>query len=396
MTRRLREARRVLIVRQAHFRDDPRLQRQIAALADHGYQVDVICQHEAGEPRRECRGECTVHRIPIAKRRGSQVRYLAEYLGFFVAATAMVTFLHAKNRYDVIQVHNIPDALVFCAVFPRLTNTPVVLDMTEVVPELVQSKLGVPKSHPWVIAAACLERLSTRFATNVVAVSAPARAAAEARGLSAAKTITVMNAPDPALFPRTRPRRRDLASGGVRFVSHGTLVDRYGFETLVRAMPAITAALPGSRMTILGDGPSKEGLIHLVDALGLSGVVSIPGQVPLREIAARLLIEDIGIVGNQKDEFTDIVIPTKLMEYAALGIPVVASRTKAIQASFDGAVAMFDPGDANGLASAAINLAAAQDDRIRLASVPDHCVRRVGWLRSSAAYLDLYQRLTAK
>ena len=63
-------------------------------------------------------------------------------------------------------------------------------------------------------------------------------------------------------------------------------------------------------------------------------------------LPALLAQADIGVVPYRDDVFTDGLLPTKLMEYAAMGLPCVAARTTAIDAYFhDTMVAFFRPGD---------------------------------------------------
>jgi glycosyltransferase involved in cell wall biosynthesis len=203
-----------------------------------------------------------------------------------------------------------------------------------------------------------------------------------------------MNTPEPGMFPRRPPRCRALDGDDARLVAHGTIVDRYGFDTLVAAMPRILSSLPGCRLTIIGDGPDRPRITELVRSLHMTGSVTLTGHVPLPEMASRLVDFDIGIVANRKDEFTDVVIPTKLMEYAALGVPVVAARTTAIEASVGDAVRMFEPGDAESLAAAVIGFVRDTEARQAKALRAQEIVCEIwGWQRSAATYGGLVEAL---
>jgi hypothetical protein len=99
---------------------DPRVEREANALLERGYHVDVICQLSRGAPRTEHDGRLSIYRLPVKRRRGaSALVQLWEYLAFGAWATAMVTLRHLRARYDVVQVHNVPDFLVFSAVVPK-------------------------------------------------------------------------------------------------------------------------------------------------------------------------------------------------------------------------------------------------------------------------------------
>ena len=87
--------------------------------------------------------------------------------------------------------------------------------------------------------------------------------------------------------------------------------------------------------------------------LGIGDRVHLGGFVPVDRLAERLRAAHVGVVANRADPFTDLVVPTKLLEYVAMGLPAVVARTAAIESHFDDrALAWFRPGDARDLARA--------------------------------------------
>ena len=62
---------------------------------------------------------------------------MLEYLAFFMLAGATLTALHLRRRYRTVQVHNLPDFLVFCASVPKLTGAGVLLDLHDLMPEFM-------------------------------------------------------------------------------------------------------------------------------------------------------------------------------------------------------------------------------------------------------------------
>ena len=133
---------RVAVLRQGNFELDPRVQREVHALIDAGHEVDVIALRQRGQPYLERDGRLTVRRVPAPRQRGGAVAYLAEYGLFFLAAFALLTALHIRRRYKLVQVHTLPDPLVFAAIVPKLTGARVVLDLHECMPEFFATKFG--------------------------------------------------------------------------------------------------------------------------------------------------------------------------------------------------------------------------------------------------------------
>lgn len=382
-----RAAGRVCIVRQGYYPSDPRVRREAEALVELGYEVDLVCLREPGQARRETVGGVRVRRLPFTHRRESAARYLFEYTAFPLLAAAVVAALHLRRRFDVVQVNTMPDHLVFAAAVPKLLGARVVLDMHEAMPELYISKFGASPRAVRVITA--VERASAAFADDVLTVSEPHRAVIAGHGVPAGKLRVVMNSADERLF-RPMTNGHDPAAGPV-LVTHGTLVARYGFQTAIRAMALLRDELPAARLMIIGDGEHAGALRELIAELGVEDRVELLGRRPLDEVPALLARADIGVVPNDLDDFTDIVVPTKLMEYVAMGLPAVVARSKAVEAYFDAAsVAFFAPGDAEDLARAIVALAgdraAARNmaERARSGFLAEH-----SWSVNKRAYAEI-------
>lgn len=370
--RRARRPPRVLVVRLGPFPEDPRVRREVAALTAAGFEVDVLCAREPGQGRRERVDGARVLRMPFTRRRGSRARYVADYALGCLMAAAGITRLSLARRYDVVQVNTMPDALVFAAIAPKLLGARVVLDLHEAMPELFASKFGVSLDHPAARAIAAVERAAIAFADAAIAVSEPCLERYVSRGSARHRFTVVMNAPDPALFgPRSQPAPGIASSGSAlvepataahpRFVSHGTLVHRHGFDFIVRAL----AGVPQARLEILGDGEERPALEALARSIGVADRVTFVGRVPLAIVADRLRGATAGVVANRSDAFMDLVLPTKMLEYAALRVPVIVARTAAVRAYFDDAcVCYFEPGDHDALAEA-MREAALQPDLLR-------------------------------
>jgi glycosyltransferase involved in cell wall biosynthesis len=177
----------------------------------------------------------------------------------------------------------------------------------------------------------------------------------------------------------------------LRLVCHGTLVQRYGYDTLIEALPLI----PDAELAIIGDGDQRESLERLAAELGVGDRVEFIGFVPLNQIAGRLAEADLGVVPNRSDVFTDLVVPTKLMEYVALGIPAVVSRTPAVEAYFDSrSVAFFEPGDPEHLARTVRECKADPEHCRQMAlNARERYAVTMSWPIMKRRYLDLVRQL---
>ncbi len=167
------------------------------------------------------------------------------------------------------------------------------------------------------------ERLSCRFADHVITVSEAWRDRLVPRGVPAERCIVVMNVADDRVFG-PRPRR-PASAPGFRLLYHGQLTHRYGLDLAVRAVAALRDEIPDIHLTIHGRGDAVEELAALVADLQLEHLVELStDSVPAEALPDMIAGADLGVVPYRNDVFTDGIVPTKLMEYAAVGIPCVA------------------------------------------------------------------------
>jgi len=383
--------RHCMVVHAQYPVGETRVQREALALRDHGVAVDVLCLRGPGEPARETVDGITVRRLPIGRHRGRRLAWqLGEYLVFFVLAGALLTARHLRRRYQTVQVHNLPDFLVFCALVPKLTGAGILLDLHDLMPEFMAAKRRCRMDDPVIRFVAWQERLSCRFADQVITVTDTWRATLASRSAPPDKVAVVMNLADPRFFtwsPRDRTEERETW----RIVYHGTLTHRYGVDLLLRATHAVADEIPEIRVDLLGDGDAREELVGLTTELGLSGKVSFSdGMLAVTELTEAIRDADVGVVPNRDDIFTDGLLPTKLLEYVAVGTPVVAARTRGIQAAFDDAsVAFFDPGDADSLADCLRSLHRDRPRLNQLSSSAHGFSVRHEWTVEADAYCEL-------
>ncbi|HZU04526.1 MAG TPA: glycosyltransferase family 4 protein [Chloroflexota bacterium] len=399
-----RQRGRIAMVSHCHYLADPRVRRQAEALAAHGYAVEVICQRQPGEPAVEQRHGVTVRRVGGAKYRGPSLgRYVLTYGRFFLQALATVTREHCQQSYAAVQVYSMPEALLLTALWPRLAGVPLIYDAGDLTSDLYTAKFGA-RGGP--LAAALLraqERWCLRLADLVVTVHEEYRQRLLARGVPAERLLVVMNLPDERLFyPRPRPATHAVASvappGTFTLVFHGTLVARYGVDLAVEAVARLRERLPGLQLRIYGDGDLRPRLVQLIAALGLENQVFLsPGYVPLEEIPALLAAADAAVVPTRVDAFTETILPNKLLEYLALGLPTVVTRTRTVVAHVpETAVEYCAPDDVEALARAIERLYTDPARRAALAAGARAFSATHRWADAAAAYCAAVDTLVAR
>jgi glycosyltransferase involved in cell wall biosynthesis len=341
---------RICIIRHYYYPEDPRGRREAEALADAGHHVDILTLRHAGEPMREVINGVHVRRLPVEHYRGSPLHYAYEYGAFFVLAFFILTSRFFRKRYDVVQVNSLPDFLVFSAAVCKLFGARLVLDMHECTPELFCTKYGASPGHPVVRVLAWIEQWSLAFADQVVTCTPQQRDLFASRGTPSEKIAVVLNAANSAIF---RPRTAEpiLWQPGERFelVAHGLVVQRYGLDTMVRAVALLAREIPDVVLHIYGKGDYLPEVEALAQRLGVADRVIAHGFVPEEELLDGIARAHIGVIAARRDSFRDLTHTQKMYEYVAMRKPVVIAETPAIRTHFDESCFQFfasdDPAD---------------------------------------------------
>jgi glycosyltransferase involved in cell wall biosynthesis len=374
---------------------ETRVQREAEALVDAGYAVDVICLRERGERRRERHRGVEIHRLPVRVDKSRLWRQLLGYLHFFALAMVRLSRLHLRYRYSTVQVHNLPDFLVFCALAPKFQRVPIILDLHDLMPEFFAGRFGPGRRRSLAKLIRWQERLACRFADHVITVSDHWRQTLIGRGVAEHKCTVVMNVADERIFGG----RGAHSSTGHRFqlIYHGTVTHRYGLDLALRAVALAREEIPEIRLTILGRGDHMPALVELRRELGVEAYVELRDEYVTAEQLPEILGgADLGVVPYHDDAFTDGLLPTKLMEYAVMGIPCIAARTTAIEAYFQGTmVEFFAPGDVDDLARRIRELGRSPARRQALARGSRNFTRRHNWEQVGGQYVALVAALAS-
>lgn len=385
------------MVHYSEFAVDSRIQRQARALAERGDRVDCVCL-DADAELRVGPGTIALHRAAPGKPRGGAGAYLRGNARFLAGATAKLTALDRRAAFDLVEVHNMPDALALAALRPKLRGAPLLLNFHDTFPELFAALFQRPPKHPLVRLIRAEERLSAGLADGLVFVTEEARRLLRARGIDSRHTRVVMNTPDEGVFgERREPAPAPGRGQELRLVYHGGLAERFGVETLVRAVALLRQR--GAPVTLDVYGSDAEGARRLAAfaaevACGAVRVAARP--TPVEEIPARLREAHVGVVPTLRDDFTSLLLPVKLLEYVHMGLPAIASRLPTIERYFGSEASFAEPGDPASIAAAVEALRddpAAARERAALAS---ERLAEYEWRRQREGYLELIDGLVGR
>jgi glycosyltransferase involved in cell wall biosynthesis len=381
----------------ASLPDDTRVRRQAEALRDAGYDVDLFGLRDPGQPEVEEWRGLRIIRLPVRRAFTGFVGHLAEYFAFASLVSVRLAVEHRRQHYRMVQVATLPDFLAFAALPVRLTGVPLLLDLHEDMPAFFRDRFSSPGLRPLVTIVTAAARASAAVADAIIAVHEPLRQLAIARGVPAHRISVVMDSADERIFDPTRHARRAfMADGRLRLIHHSNLQRIYGLDLAVEAMSLLDPALD-AHLDVFGDGPFRGQIEAAIARHAVGDRVTLHGRVPQDDLPAVLAAADIGLVPTRPEPYMEYSLSTKLIEYVAMGLPVIASDLRTFRSHFDGAAIRFVPGgDPQALAQAIGTMASdasaakSQAAEARRQAVP------YAWAVQSAQYLAVVEGLLAR
>jgi len=381
------------MVAYTFYETDSRVMRYAEALAQRGDLVDVFALKKPGTPCVETLGGVRVRRLQgrLVNEKGL-FSYIWRILLFLVRSLYQVSIHDLRKRYDIVHVHSVPDFLVFSALLPRFRRTPIILDIRDILPEFYASKFGVSEKSLGFRFLCRAERFCARFASHVIIANHAWQERLLSRSVNPGRSTVVLNVPDRSIFTPSN-KNKDL-SDRFLILYHGTLNWHQGLDLAVRAFAKVKDLVPEAEFHIYGDGPSKPELLSLIEELQLRDRVLLHERIPLREIPLVIETAKLGIVPKRKDNFGNEAFSTKILEFMAMGVPVIVSDTKIDRHYFDDSVVRFFRGeDENDLAHAILDLIRHKEMRQALIERATKLVAQNDWAQKKYEYLNLVNGL---
>jgi len=374
---------RFLMIAYTTYMHDGRVKRHAEALTERGDHVDVICLATDEQP---ITNGVNVIGLPMPRYRGaSKSAYLRSYTRFFSMAAQRAAMMSLKQRYDVVIVCTMPDAVIVCAILPKFLGSKVVLDVHDTMPELYRDKFGGARGAAGAKLLMLEERVSSWLADRVLAVHDLHRDRLQKAGVPAAKIHVVMNSPDTRIFDLHK--NGDSPPDQFTLICHGTVTQRLGLDLAIAAVASLRSEIPGLRLEVIGEGDRLAESRALVGKLGLLSRVSFMDLVPVEKLPALLVKADVGLVPYRPSSATHLMLPVKLLDYATLGIPVIAARLRTVEYYFGGgAVELFEPGSVADLARAIRLLYDNRDLRQRLVERARDALDALNWQNQRSEY----------
>jgi glycosyltransferase involved in cell wall biosynthesis len=314
----------LIIVENLPVPFDTRVWKQATSLRRTGYEVSVICPRGKGyEKGYELLDGVHIYRHPMVKEGDSALGYIREYSVALFWETLYAWWVYLRRGFHIIQGCNPPDDIFLVALPFKLFGVKYIFDHHDAIPELYLSKYEkkglLYKVQVW------LERLTYYFSDVVMATNRSYAALAISRGGKHPDDVFVVrNGPDLETF-RPVPSVSALKYGKPYLVGYvGTMSVQEGLDLLLDvALHIKKLGRTDIHFTCVGGGPGLAALREMVVAKDLGDMVNFTGRLPDQQMLEVLSTADVCVNPDKPCEMNDISTMIKIMEYMALGKPIV-------------------------------------------------------------------------
>jgi glycosyltransferase involved in cell wall biosynthesis len=319
-------SRRVLIlVENLPSPFDRRVWQEALALRDAGYGVSIICPTGRGYDRKhEVIDDIHIWRYALPTEAEGAPGYLIEYgaallLTFWLSLKVLFT-----RGFDAVHACNPPDLFFLIGAFYKLLGKKFVFDHHDASPELYLAKFG-RRDFLWKLML-WLEQATFRCADVSIATNESYRRIAIERGGMPPERVFVVRSGPSLERMKQVPAVETLKCGKRYLIGYvGVMGPQEGIDQLLRAVRHIVHKLKRKdiHFGLVGGGTSLPELRELARELEVADYVTFTGRVPDAEMLAMLNTADVCVNPDVANEMNDISTMNKVMEYMALGKPIV-------------------------------------------------------------------------
>jgi glycosyltransferase involved in cell wall biosynthesis len=378
---------------------DTRVWKEASSLQKAGYEVSILCPRGKGYMRgHEVIDGIHIYRHPMPREGNTPLGYVYEYGCALFWEFLYSWFIYLRHGFRVIQGCNPPDDIFLIALPFKLFGVKYIFDHHDASPELYFSKYGERgffyKTQVW------LENLTYRTSDVVMATNSSYRDLALTRGGIAPEDVFIVrNGPDLKTFKAVSPN--PALKRGKRFLIGyvGTMSIQEGLDILIEVAAHVkNLGRNDIQFTCVGGGPGLTGLRKMTKDRGLEDVLNFTGRVPDEELLEILSTADVCVNPDKPCQMNDISTMIKIMEYMALGKPIVQFDLK--EGKFSAGEASLYSDNCNQVADFAAKVLWLLDHPEERAKMGEFGRKRVAeelvWDYSVPNLLSAYQRVLSK
>lgn len=386
----------LIIVENLPVPFDTRVWQEASTLAANGYTVSVICPKGKGyNADYECIDGVHIYRHDLPTEGNGAIGYAREYFSALWNEYRLARKIYKKHGFHVIHGCNPPDDIYMVARMFRGKGVDYVFDHHDICPELYEAKFG-KKSGLFYKSQLWLERNTYRHCTFAFVTNESYRRIAIERGGMAPDKVHVLRSGPRLERLVIRPPKHEIKRGKRFMVGYlGVIGQQEGIQYMLQAAKHIRDNMGRDDIFwgIVGGGPHLDELRRLCTSMGLDDIVEFTGRVDDNKMLDYLNTADICINSDEYNEMNDKSTMNKVLEYMALGKPIVQFDLTEGRYSAQDASLYARPNDAVDMAEKVVSLLDDPDRRAEMSRIGrDRIVNHLSWDHTSRALLDAYDK----
>jgi len=304
---------------------DRRVWSEATTLRAAGYEVFVVCpQRHNYSARYEMLEGIHIYRHPLPEA-SRKIGYIWEYANALFWQFALSAKIYRKHGFDIIHACNPPDLIFLVGGFWKLFfGVKFIFDHHDLNPELFEAKFG--RRGPLWLLLVWLERLTFRMADISIATNESFRRVAIQRGMMRPERVfTVRSGPNLSRIRELPPDPRWKKGRSYLVAYVGVIGEQEGMDLLLASVDHIvnTRGRNDVHFVIMGSGPSLDATIRQATDMGLTEWMEFPGRVDDETLFTVLCTADVCVNPDRPNKMNDKSTMNKIMEYMALGKPIV-------------------------------------------------------------------------
>nr|WP_256736342.1 glycosyltransferase family 4 protein [Mycolicibacterium hippocampi] len=305
---------------------DRRVWQQATTLQAHGWTVSIVCPTGKGyESLHEVIDDVHVYRYSLPNEGDGPFSYFVEYATALWHTFRLAAKVRRERGFDVVHACNPPDLLFLVGGYFKLVHsTKFLFDHHDINPELYEAKFG-RRGLLWRLMV-LLERSTFRTADVSIATNESYRRIAIERGGMRPDNVYVVRSGPKLDRMQIRRPVLELKHGRRYLVGYvGVMGKQEGIDYLLQAASHIVHSLGRKdiHFGLVGGGTALAEMQRLAVDLDVADYVTFTGRVPDDELLDILNTADVCVNPDVANEMNDKSTMNKIMEYMALGKPIV-------------------------------------------------------------------------
>ena len=319
----------LIIVENMPVPRDFRVWKEARSLCDEGYEVTVLCPRGKGyNEGYEYKDGVHIYRHPTPGEAKSVWGYVWEYSCALFWEFLYACWIYLRRGFHVIQGCNPPDDIFLVALPFKLVGVKYIFDHHDVNPELYFSKYD--RKDLFYKLQVLLEKATFRCSDVVMSTNNSYREIAITRGgMDPDRVFVVRNGPDPQSF-RPVPPNPTLKQGKRFLVGYvGNMDTQEGLDILIDvAVQLKQIGRTDVHFTCIGGGPGLTALRQLTQEKHIDDMLTFTGRIPDAELLEILSTADVCVNPDKPCPMNSMSTMIKILEYMALGKPIVQFEGK--------------------------------------------------------------------